>query len=113
MTDLELLECVQSVYDFLTDDTDIRPNLSFSSFNEITSFKKMNDTLEKFGFIGSGLNPDMATFTIIVNNRFQIFKVYEFRQLLRNNPKDFFSTTKAHDFYRTIIRDLKLSLCLS
>ena len=54
MSDLELLECAQSVYDFLTDDIDIRPNLSFRSFNEIPSFKKMNDTLEKFG-----LNPDL------------------------------------------------------
>ena len=106
MSDLELLECAQSVYDFLTDVTDITPD---KIFNSIPSLKKMNDTLEKFG-----LNPaDMVTFTIIVNNRFQIFEVYEFRELLRRNSKDFFSTTKSHDFYRTIIRDLKLSLCLS
>ncbi len=37
MTKLELLECAQSVYDFLIDDTDIR---IVASINDIPAFKK-------------------------------------------------------------------------
>lgn len=44
MTDLELLECAQSVYEFLIDDEDINLNKSFNSFMEFHTFKKMNET---------------------------------------------------------------------
>ena len=48
MTDLELLECTQSLYDFLIDDNDIEKNKSHNSFMEIPSFKKMNETLRLY-----------------------------------------------------------------
>lgn len=112
MTDLELLECAQSVYDFLIDDTDIRLNKSFSSFNEIPVFKKMNETLVKYDFEDSGV-ADMILFTLTLNGLYKMYEQNYFRKSIRNNPKDFFSSTKSHDFYRIILRDLKLKLCLN
>ncbi len=113
MTDLELLECAQSVYDFLIDDTDIRLNKSYNSFMEIPAFKNMNDTLIKYEFTKHSDVADMVLFTITLNGLYKIYDQNDFRELLRNRPKDFFSTTKSHDFYRTILRELKLNLCLS
>ena len=113
MTDLELLECAQSVYDFLIDDTDIRSNKSFSSFNEIPVFKKMNETLVKYDFVENSDVADMVLFTLTINGLFRIYEQNDFRKLIRTSPKDFFSSTKSHDFYRIILRDLKLKLCLN
>jgi hypothetical protein len=110
MTDLELLECTQSVYDFLIDDTDIKLNKSFNSFMEITTFKKMNDTLTKYDFVRHSGVADMVLFTLTLNGVYKIYDQNYFRKLLRDTPKDFFSSTKSHDFYRTVLRDLKLSL---
>ena len=104
MTDLELLECAQSVYDFLID-TD--PS-GFRSFNDIPDNQKMNDALSKHGFTN-----DIDIFTIILNNKFKIYDEHSFRSYLRNNPRDFFSSTNSHDFYRTVLRELKLNICLS
>ena len=115
MTDLELLECAQSVYDFLiddTDDTDIRLNKSFSSFNEIPVFKKMNETLVKYDFLKDSGVADMILFTLTLNGLYKMYEQNYFRKLIRTSPKDFFSSTKSHDFYRTILRDLKLKLYL-
>ena len=116
MTDLELLECAQSVYDFLIDDTDIKLNRSYDSLTEIPVFKKMNETLLKYDFgsgtpQGQGLN--MILFTLTLNGLYKIYDQNDFRKLIRNSPRDFFSSTKSHDFYRTILRDLKLKLCLN
>jgi hypothetical protein len=110
MTDLELLECTQSVYDFLIDDNDIELNKSFNSFMEITAFKKMNDTLVKCDFVKHSGVADMVLFTLTLNNLYKIYDQNYFRKLLRDTPKDFFSSTKSHDFYRAILRELKLSL---
>lgn len=113
MTDLELLECTQSVYDFLIDDTDIKLNKSFNSFMEISAFKNMNDTLIKYGFGNEWRETaDMILFTLTINGVFRIYEQNDFRESMRNNPKDFFSSTKSHDFYRIILRDLKLKLYL-
>jgi hypothetical protein len=111
MTDIELLECTQSVYDFLIDDTDIRLNKSFNSFMEIPAFKKMNDTLVKYELYHGQKN--MVLFTLTLNDVYKIYEQNSFKKLIRNSPKDFFSSTKSHDFYRTILRDLKLKLCLN
>ena len=116
MTDLELLECAQSVYDFLiddTDDTDIRLNKSFSSFNEIPVFKKMNETLVKYDFLKDSGVADMILFTLTLNGLYKMYEQNYFRKLIRTSPRDFFSSTKSHDFYRIILRDLKLKLCLN
>jgi hypothetical protein len=112
MTDIELLECTQSVYDFLIDDTDIRLNKSYNSFMEIPAFKNMNDTLVKCEFTKHSGVADMVLFTLTLNGLYKIYDQNDFRELLRDTPKDFFSTTKSHDFYRIILRDLKLKLYL-
>lgn len=107
MTDLELLECAQSVYDFLIDDNDIRLNKSFSSFNEIPAFKKMNETLVKYDFVKNTGVADMILFTLTLNGLYKIYEQNDFRKLMKTSPKDFFSST-THEFYKTILRDLKL-----
>jgi hypothetical protein len=112
MSDLELLECAQSVYDFLIDDTDIRSNKSFNSFMEIPAFKKMNDTLIKYEFVKHSGVADMILFTLTLNGVYKIYQQNDFRKLLRDTPKDFFSSTRSHDFYRAILRELKLQLTL-
>jgi hypothetical protein len=113
MTNIELLECAQSVYDFLIDDADIKSNKSYDSFMEIPAFKKMNDTLIKYEFAKYSDVADMVLFTLTLNGLYKIYNQNDFRKLLRDTPKDFFSTTKSHDFYRTILRDLKLKLYLN
>jgi hypothetical protein len=108
MTDIELLECTQSVYDFLIDDTDIH-NIGSSKYH---AFKKMNDTLIRYEFTKHSDVADVALLTLTLNGVWKIYEQNDFRKLLRDTPKDFFSSTKSHDFYRTILRDLKLKLYL-
>ena len=127
MTDLELLECTQSVYDFLIDDTDISSIVSaggvryksFSSFNEIPAFKKMNETLVKYDFVKDSGVADMILFTLTLNDLYKIYEQNDLRKLMKTSPKDFFSTNQqvvlvttlaAHEFYKAILRDLKLKL---
>jgi hypothetical protein len=110
MTDLELLECTQSLYDFLIDDNDIEKNKSFNSFMEIPSFKKMNETLVKYEFAHGQKN--MVLFTLTLNDVYKIYDQNDFRQLLRNRPKDFFSSKECHNFFKTILRQLKVNLTL-
>jgi hypothetical protein len=117
MTDLELLECTQSVYDFLIDYTDISSIVSaggvryktFSSFNEIPAFKKMNETLVKYDFVKASGIADMILFTLTLNDLYKIYEKNDFRKLMKTSPKDFFSST-THEFYKAILRDLKLKL---
>lgn len=115
MTDLELFECAQSVYDFLVDDIDINLNITFNSFMNIPSFSKMNEILKKYDFGSEEYisDSDIIVFTLVLNSKFKIYDQNNLRNLLKENSKNFFSTTKSHDFYRTIIRDLKLKICLS
>jgi len=101
LKDIEILECAQSVYFFLTDNTDIKLNKSFESFMDIPSFQKMNIVLKNY-------NTDMIPFTHFLNCKYQISN-----ELWCESPKEFFSTTKSHDFYKSIIRNLKLKICLS
>jgi hypothetical protein len=113
MTDLELLECAQSVYEFLIDDEDINLNKSFNSFMEFHTFKKMNETLTRYGCCKENGVVDMVGFTTMLNNRFKLYDIDIFEERMINDPKSFFSTTISHNFYRTILRELKLNLCLS
>lgn len=116
MSDLELLECTQSLYDFLIDDNDIEKNKSHNSFMEIPSFKKMNETLVKYEFVhGNWLahsHQNMVLFTLTLNDVYKIYEQNDFRQLLRNRPKDFFSSKESHNFFKTILRQLKVNLTL-
>ncbi len=110
MTNLELLECTQSVYDFLIDDTDIRLNKSYNSFMEIPTFKNMNDTLTKYGFGNEwSEKADMVLFTQCLNGLYKIYDLDDFRKLLKYKPKDFFSTKESHNFFKTILRQLKVN----
>lgn len=112
MTDLELLECAQSVYDFLIDDKDVK-SLPCNSFCSIPSFKKMNHTLVKYEYKEYDHLGDYILFTLVINGIWGIYEQNDFRKLLRTSPKDFFSSTKSHDFYRTILRDLKLKCVIT
>ncbi len=107
MDDIILIECAQSVYDHLMDDTNIK---DYNSFEDIPAFKRMNDILSKHGFITEFGGVDMIGFTSELNDIFEIYEVSQFRNLLRDRPRDFFSKTKSRNFYRTILRELKLSL---
>ena len=110
MSNLELLECTQSVYDFLIDDNDIRLNKSHNSFMEIPSFKKMNDTLTKYGFGNEwSERSDMVLFTLSLNGLYKIYDQNDFRELLKYKPKDFFSSKESHNFFKTILRQLKVN----
>ena len=131
MTNIELLECAQSVYDFLKDVTDniyplqIKSNKTFDSFMVIPAFKKMNDTLTKYEFVKhpevlskiwldqKSDEADMVSFTLTLNGVLKIYEQNDFRKLLKNKPKDFFSSKESLDFYRIVLRELKLNLCLS
>ena len=110
MTDLELLECTQSVYDFLIDDTDIKLNKSHNSFMEIPAFNNMNDTLVKYEFTKNSGVADMVLFTLTLNGLYKIYDQDDFRKLLRDSPKDFFSTKESHNFFKTILRQLKVNI---
>lgn len=112
MSDSELLECTQSLYDFLIDDNDIEKNKSHNSFMEIPSFKKMNETLVKYEFTKHSDAADMVLFTLTLNDVYKIYEQNDFRQLLRNRPKDFFSSKECHNFFKTILRQLKVNLTL-
>jgi hypothetical protein len=72
----------------------------------------MNDTLIRYEFTKHSDVADVALLTLTLNGVWKIYEQNDFRKLLRDTPKDFFSSTKSHDFYRTILRDLKLKLYL-
>ncbi len=68
----------------------------------------MNKTLEKFGF-----HYDYPSFTLYLNEKFKIYDHEDFCDLIENDPRGFFSTIDCRNFYKTILRDLKVELCLS
>ena len=111
MKDKEILECAESVYEFLLDDS--TKNYShqmilkrMSSFEDIPTLSNMMKTLRNY-------NIDMVEFTMYLNDKYNIHESCLFDSILTKSPKEFFSTTKAKDFYKIIIRELKLNLCLS
>jgi len=99
MKDKEILECAESVYEHLIDDTSPK---NYSSFENIPAFSNMMKTLKKY-------NTDMVPFTMYLND---IHESCLFNSILTKSPKEFFSTTKAKDFYKSIIRNLKIELLL-
>jgi hypothetical protein len=101
MKDKEILECAESVYD-LIDDTSPK---NYSSFENIPAFSNMMKTLKKY-------NTDMVPFTMYLNDKYNIHESCLFNSILTKSPKEFFSTTKAKDFYKIIIRNLKIELLL-
>lgn len=97
MNNNEILECAQVIHDFLTDNSD---HTVYESFNDIPPFQNMNIVLSKY-------NTDLIPFTHFLNCKYNISN-----NLWVNSPKEFFSTTNSHSFYKRIIRDLKLKVCL-
>jgi uncharacterized pyridoxamine 5'-phosphate oxidase family protein len=111
MKDKEILECAESVYEFLLDDSTKKYSRQMilkrmSSFEDIPALSNMMKTLRKY-------NIDMVEFTMYLNDKYNIHESCLFDSILTKSPKEFFSTTKAKDFYKIIIRELKLNLCLS
>ena len=100
MKDKEILECAESVYEHLIDDTSPK---NYSSFENIPAFSNMMKTLKKY-------NTDMVPFTMYLNDKYHIHESWLFNTILTKSPKEFFSTTKAKDFYKSIIRNLKIEL---
>ena len=100
MSESEIIECSQVIYDFIQDETDIS---LFNNFNDIPIQKKMNETLRKY-------NTDIIPFTEYINKEYNIYPDPFWKNF---SAREFFSTTKALDFYKTILRDLKLKSCLS
>jgi hypothetical protein len=111
MKDKEILECAESVYEFLLDDSTKKYSRQMilkrmSSFEDIPAFSNMMKTLKKY-------DTEMIPFTMYLNDKYNIHESWLFNTILTTSPKEFFSTTKAKDFYKIIIRELKLNLCLS
>jgi hypothetical protein len=104
MTDLEILECCQSIINFLEEDTELSNIYGFDTPSNI----KMIDTLTKYKF---GVFDDklihlspMADFSIKINQKYKIHD-----KLWDKNSKEFVSTQKGKDFFKQIIRELKLN----
>jgi uncharacterized pyridoxamine 5'-phosphate oxidase family protein len=110
MKDKEILECAESVYEFLLDDSTKKYSRQMilkrmSSFEDIPTLSNMMKTLRNY-------NIDMVEFTMYLNDKYNIHESCLFNSILTKSPKEFFSTTKAKDFYKIIIRNLKIELLL-
>jgi len=101
-TDLEILECSQSVYNFLVIDESHLINV-VGGFDKLPHYKEMLEVLEthKMG--------DMVSFTHYLNDK---YKISSDPLWVPGNAKTFFSTDKSHNFYKQIIRNLKINLLL-
>jgi hypothetical protein len=103
MSDKDLLECCQSILDFLCED-DVE-NPPANTFREIPTPKQkiMDDVLIRNGWgKGSG---DMIGFTEFLNNLFQMGSQIRDEN---GNYKPFFSSEESRNFYKHFVRQLKL-----
>lgn len=91
------LECCIAVYLFLIDESE--PVMT-KGLTSIESLDNMIMTLSKYG-------TDMIPFTNYLNKKYNSSEV-----LWQDRAIEFFATTKAISFYKKIIRDLKIKLCL-
>ena len=97
MTISEELKCCELVLIHLNDESYPKSN-----FNDHPPFQLMWDYLMKHNF-------DMISFTEYLNEKYDIQKI----PLWVNTAKEFYATDKGKNFYKTIIRNHKLELCLS
>jgi hypothetical protein len=97
MEDKNLLDCCQTILDFLQEDYHLIQGRS-----SIPTPKQeiMNNTLSD-----NGWNNNMIRFTEYLNNLFQLG--YQIEDTKTGSYKPFFST-QAEGFYKKIIRNLKL-----
>lgn len=101
MSDKDLLECCQSILDFLCEDD----SSEWRTRNISTPFptpkqKIMDEVLNRNGWCH-----DMVGFTEYLNNLFQMG--YEI-QSQDGSFKPFFSSEQSRNFYRHFVRKLKL-----
>ena len=96
MLDKDLLECCQSILNFLCDDT------SYNSF-PTPKQKIMDEVLTRNGW-GKG-NGDMVGFTEYLNNLFQMG--YQIKDE-SGSCRPFFSSEQSRNFYKHFVRKLKL-----
>lgn len=95
MKDKNLLQCCQSVLNFIEED--------YSGQIPSPMQKVMNEVLVSNGW-GNGTNGDMINFTKYLNDIFQIGYTIEDEN---KEVKKFF-TEHSRQFYKRIIRDLKI-----
>lgn len=82
------------------DDESFDISNGFGDFNEHSPFKEMQEYLKSKGH-------DMISFTNYINEKYKIQKE---PPLWEYTAKEFYATTKSRNFYKTIIRTLKLEL---
>lgn len=101
MSDKDLLECCQSILDFLCEDDDATWRTRNVSLEIPTAKQKiMDEVLNR-----NGWSHDMVGFTEYLNNLFQMG--YEI-QSQDGSFKPFFSSEQSRNFYRHFVRKLKL-----
>lgn len=98
MKDEEILECCQSVYDFLTDDITEKEIKKYTSFHHIPKYDNMIKTINKYNL------GDMISFTKMLNHQYMGSGL----MLWEDSAREFFGTERGKNFYRLILRDLKL-----
>ena len=108
MTDLEILECCQSILDFLEENL-TEEELNFHGFDTPMN-KKMRSILKKHGFEkreGDKLmhTIPMAAFCLDMNQKYKIHD-----KLWDKEAREFFATNKSRDFLKQIMRDLKINI---
>jgi hypothetical protein len=107
MSDKDLLECCQSILDFLCEDEDATwrtKNVRVPTPKQ----KIMDEVLTRNGwgrFTQFSGNGDMFGFTEYLNNIFQMG--YQIKDE-SGNYKPFFSSEQSRNFYRHFVRKLKL-----
>lgn len=101
MSDKDLLECCQSILDFLCEDDDATWRTRNVSLEIPTPKQKiMDEVLNR-----NGWSHDMVGFTEYLNNLFQMG--YEI-QSQDGSFKPFFSSEQSRNFYKHFVRKLKL-----
>lgn len=101
MSDKDLLECCQSILDFLCEDYDATCRTRNVSLEIPTPKQKiMDEVLNR-----NGWSHDMVGFTEYLNNLFQMG--YQIKDE-SGNYKPFFSSEQSRNFYKHFVRKLKL-----
>lgn len=92
-----ILECSQSVLNFLIKDSDgIKDGIISLVF--LPHYEDAFRVIEKYKM------GDLTSFTKYLNKRYKIMR----EPIWKYTARDFFSTDTSKDFYKVIIRDLKL-----
>lgn len=96
-----LIECCQSVLDFLIEDDEEFKN-STGSFTYLPHYKKMIEVINKYEM------GDMISFTKFINRKYRIYPDPIF---VDGKAKEFF-TKNGVSFYKGVLRELKINKIL-